>query len=110
MQFVPRAFINTASFFPPTLNSTPLSYRLDRFEMKFVITREQREALEKDTTPRMKPDENAVDGAFYPIVSLYYDTPDRVCYWEKEEGYQNRRKMRTRCAPSTSLRPSVPCP
>ena len=83
-------------FFPPTLNPTSLSFRLDRFEMKFVITREQREALEKDSMPRLTPDENAVDGAFYPIVSVYYDTPDRACYWEKEEGYQNRRKMRTR--------------
>ena len=46
--------------------------------------------------PRMKPDENAVDGAFYPIVSLYYDSPDRDCFWEKVEGYQNRRKMRVR--------------
>ena len=64
--------------------------------MKFVITREQREALMADTLPRMKPDENAVDGAFYPIVSLYYDSPDRACYWEKVEKYQNRRKMRVR--------------
>ncbi len=64
--------------------------------MKFVITREQREALEQDTTPRMKADENAVDGAFYPIVSLYYDSLERACYWEKVEQYQNRRKMRVR--------------
>ena len=64
--------------------------------MKFVITREQREALEGDTMPRMKPDENAVDGAFYPIVSVYYDSPERECYWEKVEGLANRRKMRVR--------------
>lgn len=64
--------------------------------MKFVITREQREALEKDTMPMLKPDENAVDGAFYPIVSLYYDSQDRACYWEKVESVQNRRKMRIR--------------
>ena len=64
--------------------------------MKFVITREQREALMADALPRMKPDENAVDGAFYPIVSLYYDNADRDCYWEKVESYQNRRKMRVR--------------
>ena len=64
--------------------------------MKFVITREQREELMADMLPRMKPDENAVDGAFYPIVSLYYDSPDRTCYWEKVESLQNRRKMRVR--------------
>ena len=64
--------------------------------MKFVITSEQRESLMADALPRMKPDENAVDGAFYPIVSLYYDSPERDCYWEKVEKYQNRRKMRVR--------------
>ena len=49
-----------------------------------------------DMMARMKPDENAVDGAFYPIVSLYYDNADRDCYWEKVYGFANRRKMRTR--------------
>lgn len=64
--------------------------------MKFVITREQREALMGDMLSRMKPDENAVDGAFYPIVSLYYDNADRDCYWEKVQRFSNRRKMRVR--------------
>jgi hypothetical protein len=73
-----------------------VSYRFDRFEMKFVITRDQREALMEDMLTRMKPDENAVDGAFYPIVSLYYDNADRDCYWEKVQRYPNRRKMRVR--------------
>ena len=64
--------------------------------MKFVITRDQREALMPDLLPRMKADENAKEGAFYPIVSLYYDNADRDCYWEKVEGMGNRRKMRVR--------------
>lgn len=64
--------------------------------MKFVITREQRAALMPDLLPRMKADENAKEGAFYPIVSLYYDNEERDCYWEKERGFGNRRKMRIR--------------
>jgi hypothetical protein len=64
--------------------------------MKFVITREQRERLMVDLLPRMKADENAKEGAFYPIVSLYYDNEQRDCYWEKVEGVPNRRKMRIR--------------
>jgi hypothetical protein len=73
-----------------------LIYRLDRFEMKFVITRTQRESLMPLLDQRMKPDANAVEGAYYPIVSLYYDTPQRDCYWEKIHGVSNRRKLRVR--------------
>lgn len=64
--------------------------------MKFVITGEQRAGLMPDLLPRMRADENAVDGAYYPIVSLYYDTDTRDCYWEKDERVPNRRKLRVR--------------
>lgn len=64
--------------------------------MKFVITRDQRLALMPELLPRMQADENALEGSFYPIVSLYYDSPDRACYWEKIDGVGNRRKMRVR--------------
>jgi SPX domain protein involved in polyphosphate accumulation len=73
-----------------------LSFNIDRFEMKFVITREQRAAVMPRLTERMRADENAVEDAYYPIVSLYYDTPDRECYWEKVRGLSSRRKMRVR--------------
>jgi hypothetical protein len=72
------------------------SFRLDRFEMKFVITGEQRAALMPDLMPKMRADENAMDGAYYPIVSLYYDNAERDCYWEKERSFPSRRKMRVR--------------
>lgn len=64
--------------------------------MKFVITGEQRAALMPDLMPRMRADENALEGAYYPIVSLYYDNATRDCYWEKMEGVPSRRKMRVR--------------
>jgi SPX domain protein involved in polyphosphate accumulation len=73
-----------------------LSYRLDRFEMKFVITREQRDALMPSLLPHLRADANAGDNAFYPIISLYYDNPDRDCYWEKIRGQKSRRKLRVR--------------
>ena len=73
-----------------------MSYRLDRFEMKFVITREQRAAISPELDQRMMPDENAGEDAYYPIVSLYYDNPERDCYWEQVRGYPSRRKMRVR--------------
>lgn len=73
-----------------------MSYRLDRFEMKFVITREQRDALMPNLLPHLRADANAGDNAFYPIISLYYDNLDRDCYWEKIRGQKSRRKMRVR--------------
>jgi len=71
-------------------------YRLDRFEMKFVITREQRASLMPHLLPHLRADENAGEGAFYPIVSLYYDNADRDCYWEKAHSAPSRRKLRVR--------------
>lgn len=73
-----------------------MSYRLDRFEMKFVITRDQRASLMPHLLPRLRADENAGEGAFYPIVSLYYDNLERDCYWEKMRGLSDRRKLRVR--------------
>ena len=73
-----------------------MSYRLDRFEMKFVIAREQRDVLMPHLMPHLRADANAGDNAFYPIISLYYDNPDRDCYWEKVRGQKSRRKMRVR--------------
>lgn len=73
-----------------------MSYRLDRFEMKFVISRTQRDALMPCLLPHLRADANAGDGAFYPIISLYYDNADRDCYWEKLRGQGSRRKMRVR--------------
>ena len=64
--------------------------------MKFVITREQRDRLMPLLLPRLRADENAGDGAFYPIISLYYDNDDRDCYWEKIRSFGNRRKLRVR--------------
>ena len=73
-----------------------MRYRLDRFEMKFVISRDQRAALMPRLLPHLRADVNAGDDAFYPIISLYYDNPDRDCYWEKIRGQGSRRKMRVR--------------
>ena len=73
-----------------------MSYRLDRYEMKFVITREQHARLLPTLMPHLRADENAGSGASYPIVSLYYDTPERDCYWEKMRSLGSRRKLRVR--------------
>ena len=88
-------------------NSAPLIYpaqpflffvsnRVDRFEMKFIINAAQRATLMTKLEPHLRADANADETACYPIVSLYYDTPERDCYWEKVRGLGNRRKFRVR--------------
>ena len=64
--------------------------------MKFVIDRDVRDRLLPHLMPHLRADENAGEGAFYPIVSLYYDNPERDCYWEKMRGARSRRKLRVR--------------
>ncbi len=71
-------------------------HRLDRFEMKFIITRAMRERMLEKMERHLRPDEVAGAGGHYPIVSLYYDTPARDCYWENINGAESRRKLRVR--------------
>ena len=76
--------------------SAPVSLRIDRFEMKFAITSAQRAALMAQLGSFLRADENAGDGARYPVVSLYYDNAERDCYWDKARSLPSRRKLRVR--------------
>ncbi|MCE9612285.1 MAG: polyphosphate polymerase domain-containing protein [Chthoniobacter sp.] len=73
-----------------------MTNRLDRFELKFVISAAQRARLAPELLPHLRPDVHAGTGGVYPIISLYYDTTDRDCYWEKMRGQRSRRKLRVR--------------
>jgi hypothetical protein len=65
-------------------------------EMKFVVTAAQRARLMQALAAHLQPDVNGGGAACYPIVSLYYDSPDRDCYWERARGVGSRRKLRVR--------------
>ncbi len=67
----------------------------NRFELKYLIGRDQIEAVRRDLSERLHPDPHSRDGS-YPVWSLYYDTPDRKFYWEKIDGVKFRRKLRIR--------------
>ncbi len=54
--------------------------KFNRFEWKYLI-----------------PDEHGGDGGGYELASLYYDSPDFRCYWEKMDGIKIRRKLRLGC-------------
>jgi hypothetical protein len=73
-----------------------VSYRLDRYEFKFLITRAQRDAIIGQFPEHIVPDRNSGPDAGYRIYTLYYDSPERDCYWEKLRGLGSRRKLRVR--------------
>jgi len=68
----------------------------DRFEYKFLLTLDQRAALLASLDGALRPDTLGGSDGRYPIVSLYYDSPDRRCYWDNWRGVPSRRKLRVR--------------
>ncbi len=68
----------------------------ERFEFKYVVTAAQRDDICAAFNGALRPDSQGGSGGVYPIVSLYYDTPDRRCYWEAWRGLPSRRKLRVR--------------
>ncbi len=76
-----------------------------RYELKYLIRREQMERLALDLAEQMDPDGHGNELGQYPITSLYYDSPDYKAYWDKLDGHRKRRKVA--CA-STATTPSRP--
>jgi len=69
---------------------------LNRFELKYIIRWNQAEALKSLLLGYMTPDLHAGNDGAYDISSLYLDSPELLCYWEKIEGLKFRRKLRIR--------------
>lgn len=78
-----------------------MTYRLDRYEFKFLISRAQKDAIIGQFPGHIVPDDNTGADGGYRIYSLYFDTPQRDCYWEKLRGLRSRRKLRVRLYEST---------
>ena len=71
-------------------------YSFNRYELKYIIDHEQVNDLWVEMGERLEADRhNRADGG-YKIASLYYDSGDLRCYWEKIDGEKNRRKVRLR--------------
>ncbi|MFA6497322.1 MAG: polyphosphate polymerase domain-containing protein [Patescibacteria group bacterium] len=67
----------------------------NRFELKYLLSRSQAEALKMHLCAFMEKDEHGKIGS-YTLKSLYFDSDDFRCYWEKIEGIKFRRKLRIR--------------
>ncbi len=66
----------------------------DRREFKFLLPLEDGEEFRRFIADRIPVDRGAEGG--YPVLSTYFDTPDRHSYWQKVWGVGNRRRVRAR--------------
>ncbi|MBN1902964.1 polyphosphate polymerase domain-containing protein [Candidatus Sumerlaeota bacterium] len=73
-----------------------LASAFQRFEAKYIISEAQARAVRHFIQPYVMNDPFAQDQAFYPIYSLYLDSPDMKLYWMSELGMKNRFKLRVR--------------
>ena len=69
---------------------------INRFEVKYVLNLDQVNEMIGAILPYVEPDTHNGKAGFYPVVSLYYDSPDLMCFWEKVDGMKFRRKLRIR--------------
>ena len=70
--------------------------KFNRFELKYLISLQQAEKFKSALRAYLIPDEHGNNNGSYALTSLYYDSPDLRCYWEKENGIRIRRKLRIR--------------
>lgn len=70
--------------------------KFNRFELKYVIPFGEAAKFRQDLLAYLIPDEHGNNNGRYSLTSLYYDSPDLKCYWEKEHGIRFRRKLRMR--------------
>ncbi len=65
-----------------------------RFELKFVVPEATASGFAASLADWVDIDPGAPSA--YPVRSLYFDSPDLRCYWEKLDGLKFRRKVRIR--------------
>jgi SPX domain protein involved in polyphosphate accumulation len=70
--------------------------KFNRFELKYLITLQQAVKFKSALLAYLIPDERGNNNGRYTLTSLYYDSPDLRCYWEKVDGVKFRRKLRLR--------------
>lgn len=85
-----------------------MTRRFNRFELKYLVSVAQRDAMLEEIRLQMEPDDAGVAGT-YGICSLYYDTRDLAAYRAKLDGIKYRRKLRVRAygEPSTDPKATV---
>lgn len=69
-----------------------------RFEFKYYLLKEKAAKLLPALISHMRPDPymSLTGNDFYNVKSVYFDSPDLGCFWDKESGVGQRKKMRVR--------------
>ncbi len=67
-----------------------------RHEYKYPLTQGQILLEEAKICALVEPDSHMSDKGFYNIRSLYFDDYDNSCFWDNENGTDNREKYRIR--------------
>jgi hypothetical protein len=80
-----------------------------RFELKYVLDQAQHRAMVAALSNYMSLDLQGDAQGRYAITSLYYDSPDHRCYWNKLEGHRFRRKVRLRVYGAAQVTPETSC-
>ena len=71
--------------------------RFNRFELKYLVPIRAAERFKEALRANLVPDDHGDSAGRYYLSSLYYDSHDHRCYWEKVDGIKLRRKLRIRC-------------
>ena len=80
-----------------------------RYELKYVLARDQYHSLVEALADYMQPDAHGDERGRYLVTSLYYDTADYKAYWDKMQGHRYRRKLRVRVYGDQMVTPDTPC-
>jgi len=76
--------------------------RFNRFELKYILPVSRCAKIMDELRHQIPPDSHGGEWG-YPIVSLYYDSPQLECFWAKIEGIRFRRKVRLRIYPGEDI-------
>jgi SPX domain protein involved in polyphosphate accumulation len=68
----------------------------NRFEFKFLIRQQEYQSLKERLIPFLGRDPHEDSQGGYRVTSLYFDTDDFACFWEKVDGLLLRKKVRLR--------------
>lgn len=77
-------------------NISHIIRRFNRFELKYLLTLQQAEKFKSALRAYLQVDEHGNDNGRYSLATLYYDSPNYRCYWDKLDGIKFRRKLRIR--------------
>lgn len=80
-----------------------------RHELKYIVSFGQVEILKCRLDAVMKKDIHTIDGQKYVIRSLYFDDADDRCFFENDDGVNQREKYRIRIYNGDMSRISLEC-